>query len=162
PNNTNTASMVTDLQAAAVTIGRQLEVLSAGTNREIDTAFASFAQKRLDALLVSPEALFISRRVQLVTAAIRYEVPAIYPLRGGAEAGALMRYGPNFTYILLQVGIYTGRILKMLWGGSREHISIAALTNAMEPRDDETQIQDCERFQPVSRPVGYGRDVDRG
>src|ERR1700685_912888 len=50
----------------------------------------------------------------------------------------------------------------MLWGGSGEHISIAALTNPMEPRHDETQNQDCERFQPMSRPAGYGRDVDRG
>ena len=60
-----------------------------------------------------------------------------------------------------KAGIYTGRILKMLWGGSGEIISIAALSNPMEPRYDETQNQDCERFQPVSRPAGYGRDVDR-
>ena len=59
-------------------------------------------------------------------------------------------------------GIYTGRILKMLWGGSVEHISIAALSDPMEPRHDETQNQDCERFQPMSRPAGYGRDGDRG
>src|SRR5277367_3189806 len=52
--------------------------------------------------------------------------------------------------------------LKMLWGGSGENISIAALSKPMEPRYDETQSQDCERPQPVSRPAGYGRDGDRG
>src|SRR5271168_1722939 len=51
---------------------------------------------------------------------------------------------------------------KMLWGGSGENISIAALSKPMEPRYDETQSQDCERSQPVSRPAGYGRDGDRG
>jgi hypothetical protein len=71
PNNTTTASIVTDLQAAAVTIGRQIEVLTAGTNHEIDTAFASLAQKRVDGLLVSPDKLFITRCVQLATAAMR-------------------------------------------------------------------------------------------
>src|SRR5271170_3497263 len=52
--------------------------------------------------------------------------------------------------------------IKMLWGGSGENISIAALSKPMEPRYDETQSQDCERSQPVSRPAGYGRDGDRG
>ena len=112
PNNPFTASIVKDLQAAAVTIGRQIEALTAGTNREIDTAFASLAQKRADALLVSPDALFITRRVQLATAAMRYAVPAIYSFREDTEAGGLMSYGSNFTDIFRQVGIYTGRILK--------------------------------------------------
>src|SRR5438876_11900968 len=85
PNNTFTASIVTDLQAAAVTIGRQIEVFAAGTNREIDAAFASLVQKRADALLVMPEALFDTRRVQLVTAAMRYAVPAIYSYRENTE-----------------------------------------------------------------------------
>src|SRR5271168_4938402 len=57
---------------------------------------------------------------------------------------------------------HVDRILKMLWGGSGENISIAALSKPMEPRYDETQSQDCERSQPVSRPAGYGRDGDRG
>src|SRR5262249_54003444 len=52
--------------------------------------------------------------------------------------------------------------IKMLWGGSGENISIAALSKPMEPHCDETQSQDCERPQPVCRPTGYGRDIDRG
>jgi putative ABC transport system substrate-binding protein len=112
PNNTASGSIVSDLEAAAATIGRQIEVLTASTNREIDTAFASLAQKRADALLVSPDALFVTRRVQLATAAMRYVVPVIYPFREDAEAGGLMSYGPSFTDIFRQVGIYTARILK--------------------------------------------------
>jgi putative ABC transport system substrate-binding protein len=112
PNNPFTASIVRDLQAAAVTIGRQIEVFAAGTNREIDAAFASLVQKRADALLVAPEALFDTRRVQLVSAAMRYAVPAIYPFREVTEAGGLMSYGASQTDIFRQVGIYAGRILK--------------------------------------------------
>jgi len=73
-----------------------------------------------------------------------------------------MSYGRSLHYAFHQAGIYTGRILKMLWGGSGEHISIAALIEPMEPRHDETQNQDCERFQPMSRSAGYGREIDRG
>jgi putative ABC transport system substrate-binding protein len=112
PNNTASGSIVADLETAAATIGRQIEVLTAGTSREIDTAFASLAQKRADALLVSPDALFVTRRVQLATAAMRYVVPVISPFREDTEAGGLMSYGPSFADIFRQVGIYTGRILK--------------------------------------------------
>ena len=68
------------LQAAAATIGLQLEVLNASTSREIDAAFATFAQKRADALLVAPIIFFSSRRVQLATLAARHAVPAIYAI----------------------------------------------------------------------------------
>ena len=78
PNNPSAEFMITDVQAAASAIGRQIEVLTASTNREIDAAFASLVQKRADALLVSPDALFANRRVQLVTLAARHAVPAIY------------------------------------------------------------------------------------
>jgi putative ABC transport system substrate-binding protein len=82
-------TLITEARAAASTIGRQIEVLTAG-NREIDTAFASLVQKRADALLVGPHALFFDRRVQLVTLAVRHAVPTIYTNREYAEAGGLM------------------------------------------------------------------------
>jgi putative tryptophan/tyrosine transport system substrate-binding protein len=101
-----------DVQAAASTIGRQIEVLSAGTNRDIDTVFASLAQKRLAALLLNPMPLFYDRRIQILTQAARYAMPTIYPAREWAEAGGMMSYGSSFADQFRQTGIYTGRILK--------------------------------------------------
>src|SRR5262249_43288170 len=89
-------STVADLQAAASTIARQIEVLAAGTNREIDAAFARLAQTRSDALLVSPFPLFYERRVQILTLAARHAIPAIYPAREWAEAGGMMSYESSF------------------------------------------------------------------
>jgi ABC-type uncharacterized transport system substrate-binding protein len=113
PNNPVTAeTMIKDVTAAAATIGRQIEIITAGSYREIDTAFATLVQKRADALLVMPDAMFLTRRVQLATLATRHALPAIYPLREFVEAGGLMSYGSNQTERFRQVGIYTGRILK--------------------------------------------------
>jgi putative tryptophan/tyrosine transport system substrate-binding protein len=93
-------------------IGRQIEVLAARTNREIDAAFASFVQTRTDGLLVNPEPLFLNRQVQISTLATRHAVVVIYPARFWADAGGLMSYGPSFTDQFRQAGIYTGRVLK--------------------------------------------------
>ena len=81
---------VRDVQAAAATIGREIEVVMARTNSDIDAAFATFANKRVDAFLISPEALFVSRRAQLLTLAARHALPSIYHRREFAEAGGLM------------------------------------------------------------------------
>jgi putative ABC transport system substrate-binding protein len=112
PTNPNAEPNITEARAAASVIGRQIEVLTASTNRDIDTAFASLVQKRADALLVSPEPLFTARRVHLVTSAARHAVPAIYPNREFAEIGGLMSYGSNIADQFRQVGVYSGRILK--------------------------------------------------
>jgi ABC-type uncharacterized transport system substrate-binding protein len=111
PGNSLAGSMIADVQAAALALGLQVEVLSAANNGDIDTGFASLAQRRVDALLVAPDVLFLSRRVQLATLAARHAVPAIFPFRENAEAGGLMSYGSSITD-LRQVGVYTGRILK--------------------------------------------------
>jgi putative ABC transport system substrate-binding protein len=112
PNYSYSESAVTDLRVAAGAIGRQIEVLSVSTNRDIDTVFASLAQKQSDALLVSTDTLFINRYVQLVTLATRHAVPAIYPWREIVEIGGLMSYGSNVADLFRQTGIYIGRILK--------------------------------------------------
>src|SRR5262249_16634264 len=96
-------------RAAALSIGKQIEVLEAPTGRDIDTAFA---QKPIDALLVGPSGLFDSRHVQLVTLAAYHRVPAIYFVREFAEVGGLMSYGTSITDAYRQAGVYTGRILK--------------------------------------------------
>jgi putative ABC transport system substrate-binding protein len=104
--------LIRDAQAAASAIGRQIEVFTANTNAEIDTAIAGLLQKCAEALLVTPDPLFIDRRVQLVSLLARHAMPAIYPFREYAEAGGLMTYGPNLADRDRQVGVYTGRILK--------------------------------------------------
>ncbi len=93
PNYTATQSFVSDVQAAALSIGKQIEVLEAPIGRDIDTVFASLAQKPIDALLVGPGPVLNNRRVQLVTLATYHRVPAIYNLRESPEAGGLMSYG---------------------------------------------------------------------
>ena len=105
-------AMVNDVQAAAAAIGLQIEILNAITNRDIDAAFASLAQKQAGALLIFADSLFISRRVQLATLAVKHNVPVIFSFREDVEAGGLMSYGPSITDVNRQVGIYTGRILK--------------------------------------------------
>ena len=112
PNFAPTQPFVSDVQAAALSIGKQIEVLEAPTGRDIDTAFARLAQKPIDALLVGPGPLLDNRRVQLATLAAYHRVPAIYPLRVFAEAGGLMSYGTSITDAYRQAGVYTGRILK--------------------------------------------------
>jgi putative ABC transport system substrate-binding protein len=107
-----TESTVAEVTAAASAIGRSIEVITASTDREIDTAFASLVQKRIDALWVSTGALFASRRVQLVTLAAYHRLPTIYPRRLYAQVGGLMSYGTDVLDSVRQVGVYTGRILK--------------------------------------------------
>ena len=158
----NTQSTIADLQAAARTLGLQLVILNAGTDSDLEMVFAILSQQRVGAVVFGPSSFYSRRTEQLAVLAARHALPAIFPFRGSALAGGLMSYGSSNSYLTRQAGIYAGRILKMLWGGSGENISIAALSKPMEPCYDETQSQDCERPQPVSRPAGYRRDGDRG
>ena len=112
PKNATTDSAVQNMQAAAAAVGKPLSVVLASDNREIDAAFATIAKKPAAALVINADALFTSRRVQLVTLATRYAIPAIYTSREFAEVGGLMSYGTDLPNIYRQVGIYTGRILK--------------------------------------------------
>jgi putative ABC transport system substrate-binding protein len=105
PNSPDTEAHITDLRAAAAILGLQVETLMAKTNLDIDANFASFGQKRVEALLVSPGPPFGQRRAQLATLAARHGVPTIYPDRMYAEAGGLMSYGSNVTEMYRQAGI---------------------------------------------------------
>jgi putative ABC transport system substrate-binding protein len=112
PKEPTADQFVKDVQAAATAMGQQIEFLAASTNREIDAAFASLGQMEAPALLVAADPLFLSRRVQLATLAVKYKVLAIYFVRDFPDVGGLMSYGPSFTEVNRQVGIYTGRVLK--------------------------------------------------
>jgi ABC-type uncharacterized transport system substrate-binding protein len=112
-NPTNPAAeTIRELIPAAHAMGLQIQICNASTSREIDAAFATFLRERPDALFVSPDPLFTSRRVQLVNTAARHAIPATFSHREFAEVGGLMSYGPNQTDTFRQFGVYTGRILK--------------------------------------------------
>jgi ABC-type uncharacterized transport system substrate-binding protein len=105
-------SMTKDVQAAARTLGLQLRVLQASSEREFDTAFATLTQLRAGGLMLGVSTFFNRRIEQLATLTIRYAVPTVYHNREFTAAGGLMSYGTNLPQALRQVGIYTGRILR--------------------------------------------------
>jgi len=108
---TRTETVVKDTQAAARDIGLQVRVFNASTIQEIDTAFATLAHERVNALFVGPDAFFNRRRVHLAVMAAGYAVPAAYGVRDYTEAGGLMSYGTSLVDSRRQVGVYVGRIL---------------------------------------------------
>jgi ABC-type uncharacterized transport system substrate-binding protein len=112
PNWPITARFVSDVQVTASALNKQIEVLHASSGRDIDTVFAGFARKPVDALLVGGTPLANNRRVHLVTLAAYHRVPALYSLREFPEAGGLMSYGTSITDAHRQAGVYAGRILK--------------------------------------------------
>ena len=113
PANATTAeTQLREAQAAARAMGLQVQVLNASTSREINSAFASLARERPDALFVGGDGFFLSRHVQMVNLASRYAVPATYAERPFAEAGGLMSYRTSVTDAWRQVGVYAGRVLK--------------------------------------------------
>jgi putative ABC transport system substrate-binding protein len=101
-----------DVQEAARTLGLQIQILGASTERDLDATFATLAQLRVGGLLVCADPFLYSRRDYIVALATRYAVPAIYEQREYALAGGLVSYGTNLTDAYRQVGIYTGRVLK--------------------------------------------------
>jgi putative tryptophan/tyrosine transport system substrate-binding protein len=108
----NAEAVARDVDAAARAKGMQTRVFHASNSREIDAAFASLVREQPDAVFVSGDALFNSRRVQLVHLATRHAVPATYGSRAYPDVGGLMSYGANILDAYREVGVYTGRVLK--------------------------------------------------
>ena len=112
PNYPLTEPVTRDVIAAASAIGFAIDVVQASNSREIEAAFATLVRNKADALLVGPDALLLSRRLQIATLATRHAIPTLYNVREYAEAGGLMSYGTNQTEAYRQLGLYTGKILK--------------------------------------------------
>jgi ABC-type uncharacterized transport system substrate-binding protein len=112
PNNPQADEQLQELQAAARTLGVQVEAFKAGTPNEIDTAFANLVQRRAGALHMAGDAFFNTRREQFIVLSARHALPTVFSLREFPAAGGLMSYGPSLADAYRQQGIYAGRILK--------------------------------------------------
>jgi putative ABC transport system substrate-binding protein len=112
PANPVSQSQTRDVQAAAVALGLKLPVLNASSEGDIEAAFASFVQQRVDAVLVGSDPFFLSRRDQLIRLTARHAISAMYSVREFAVAGGLMSYGTSLTDAFRLAGAYAGRILK--------------------------------------------------
>jgi len=112
PDNPSSESQIRDIRAAARAFGIEPLIVHAGSERNIDVAFASFVQQRATAVIVGSDSLFVSRRDQLVGLAARHAMPSIYFLREFVDIGGLISYGPSQTDAYRLAGGYVARILK--------------------------------------------------
>ena len=113
PTNPSLAEPFTRaMKAAASTLGLQLHVLHASTERDFEPVFATLVQLRADALVISPDIFFLSRTEQLAALTLRHAVPAIYLYREFVAAGGLISYGSDEKEYYRLLGIYAGKILK--------------------------------------------------
>ena len=112
PTNQNAAVDTKEAEAAARTLGLELQVLNASNEREINDAFALLVDRRAAALLIEGDPFFQGQMKQLVVLTARHAIPAIHQSRDFADAGGLMSYGADRSDALRLAGGYTGRILK--------------------------------------------------
>ena len=112
PKNPASSSETSDVQAAARTLGLKIVAQNASSSHDIDAAFASFVQQRVNALTFAADSVFNSHRDQLIALAARHVVPTMYFAREFTLAGGLMSYGGDMTNAYRLAGVYTGRILK--------------------------------------------------
>ena len=112
PNFPYSAIQLANLQTAARSLGLQLHVLHASSERDFDTVFATLAQLGAGALMIIADAFFSSRTDRLAALTVGHAVPATFPLREFAVAGGLMSYGSSQMEAYQRAGVYTGRILK--------------------------------------------------
>jgi putative ABC transport system substrate-binding protein len=112
PTNNNAESQLKDIAQVGLTLSRPITVLKASDEHDIEAAFATFAEKRVNALLVGADPYFFGRREKIVALAARYNLPAIYEWREYAQAGGLASYGTNLLDNYRLAGVYVGRILK--------------------------------------------------
>ena len=110
-SNPNSANQLADIQQAARSLGQAIHITKATSEREIDSAFASFPDFRPDGLFVGGDPFLYGRRNQIVRLAGRYELPAVYTQRDFVLAGGLISYGTSLANAYREAGIYAGRIL---------------------------------------------------
>jgi putative tryptophan/tyrosine transport system substrate-binding protein len=110
-NQTTDAEMIIPTRDAARTLGRDLIIVGASTEHEIDAAFETLTRQRVGGLVVAREAFLWTQRDRILKLARHHGLPVIYPWRAVVEAGGLMSYGSPWTESYRQVGVYVGKIL---------------------------------------------------
>ncbi len=112
PDNPVAAIDTAEIEKAAQALGRSVHIVHVRSEQEFDAAFATLVTRRIDALLIVPDALFTNGRQPLAALAASHRVPAIYPSSLYTEAGGLASYGADQKDAYRQIGLYTGRILE--------------------------------------------------
>jgi ABC-type uncharacterized transport system substrate-binding protein len=112
PNNPNTEADTKGVEAAARVIGVEVVVASVGSERDIETAFADLARRRVDALYVNNDALLQARQRQIIDLAVQHALPAIFTGRPQVVRGGLIGYGASTADMYRRAGVYIGRVLK--------------------------------------------------
>jgi putative ABC transport system substrate-binding protein len=112
PNFAPAGANAREAEAVGRAARKEMVIFHAGSESEIDAAFARIAQARSGALLVGADPFFNSRREQIVAQAAHHAIPSIYAGREFAQAGGLISYGTSLVEAHRQQGIYAGRILK--------------------------------------------------
>ena len=112
PDTPGAESQRLQLQSAATALKRNVPILPARDERDIETAMVNFARLRTNALLVAADPFFFAHRELLVTLAARFAIPTMYEFREYVVGGGLISYGISLVDAYRQIGRYTGRILK--------------------------------------------------
>lgn len=112
PINPNLQFRLADAKTTASALGREVRILNATSQEQIDAVFASAMREQIGAIVVQDDPLFTNNGERLVALAARHAVPTIYQLREFATAGGLISYGPHIADSYRQIGIYAARILK--------------------------------------------------
>ena len=100
------------MEAAARSLGLQLQVLTAGRAEELDAAFGAFKDARAEGLIVLASAVFTAHRKRVVDLAAQHRLVAVYEHRDFVDAGGLISYGPNFEELYRGAAKYVDKILK--------------------------------------------------
>jgi putative ABC transport system substrate-binding protein len=112
PTFPDAEAQMTNMQAAARTLGLKVHAQYASSEREIDDAFATLVQRGAGALVIGIDPFFTTRSEQLAALALHYRLPTVYQYREFAEAGGLMSYGTSLSDTYRRAAVYAGRILK--------------------------------------------------
>jgi putative ABC transport system substrate-binding protein len=112
PTAPNAETQSSRLREAARTLGIELPVLHASSERDFDTVFATLAQLRAGGLVLGQGVFFGSQLEEFAALALRHAVPAISGTSEFVVAGGLIAYPAGNTDTARQFGVYVGRVLK--------------------------------------------------